>query len=68
MCAGVSVGRGQSPSEETASFLGTPDSFPSEPLGYCADSLINTGNVVWVKNSGGTAENFLKILCVGFFQ
>ncbi len=46
MCAGVLVGRGQSPSEETASFLGTPDSFPSEPLGYCADSLINTGNVV----------------------
>lgn len=45
MCVGVWVGQGQSLSEETASFLGTPDNFPSEPPGYCADSLTNTGNV-----------------------
>lgn len=45
MCAGVWVGQDQSLSEEMASFLGTLDNFPSEPLGYCADSLWNSGNV-----------------------
>lgn len=44
MCAAVWVGQGQSLSEETVSFLGTPDSFPSEPPEYCGDSLPSTGN------------------------
>lgn len=46
MCVGVSVGQGQSLSEGTASSLGTPDSFPSEPRGYCADSLTATGDFI----------------------
>lgn len=46
MCAGVWVGQDQSLSEEMASFLGTLDNFPSEPLGYCADSLWNSKNTI----------------------
>lgn len=46
MCAGVLVDPGRSLSEETASFLGTPDSFPSEPLEYCAGNLTTTGHFI----------------------
>ena len=42
MCASVWVGQGRSLSGEKASFLGTPDSFPFVPPGYCEDSLTTT--------------------------
>lgn len=39
MCAAVWVGQGRFLSEETASFSGTPDNFPSEPPARCGESL-----------------------------
>lgn len=42
MCVDVWVGQGPVLSEETASFSGTPDNFPSEPLERCGESLTKT--------------------------
>lgn len=66
MCAGVWAGQGRSPSVETASFLGTPDSFPSEPLEYCAGSLTTTGDVFSINKTLQTIS-YRFILVLSFF-